>query len=102
MANSKSRYKYLISGDKINSMPKINIKRRTTDKYFIYNSNKSRLDRMAAEVYGDDTLYWIILIANPQYFLEFDIPNNTAIRIPYPLQDVLQEFQENVIANQLS
>ena len=101
MANSNSRYKYLINGNKIGNMPRISIKNRDTDKYFLYNSNKTRLDRMAADVYGDDSLYGIILEANPEYYIEFDIPNNTPIRIPYPLQEVLQEFQEKIINNQL-
>ena len=34
------------------------------------------------------------LQANPEYTMEFDIPDNTIIRIPYPLKETLDEFME--------
>lgn len=90
-------YKYLIQGDKIINMPPIKIDERLTDKYVSYNSQTNRLDTIAGEVYGDETLWRLILWANEQYFMEFDIPDNTIIRVPYPLQDVLNEYGTKII-----
>jgi len=55
----------------------IRIKKRETDKFVVYNFDKTRLDRIAGDIYGDDTFWWLILLANPDYSMEFDIPRNT-------------------------
>ena len=34
--------------------------------------------------------------ANPEYFIEFDIPDDTQIRIPFPLNDVQFEIIEKL------
>lgn len=97
-----SRYSPLAFNGNMRSFPKILITKRSTDIYVTYNSNKTRLDRIAAEVYGDDTLYWIILLANPNYYMEFDIPNGAVIRIPNPVSEVISEFNSKVLANKNS
>ena len=81
------------------NMPSVKISKRNTDKFVIYDSNKMRLDRISFSVYGDDTYNWLILQANPSYFMEFDIPTGTSIRVPFPLQDVVTEFQQKLLAN---
>jgi hypothetical protein len=95
------RYKYLRSKNNSGSkpMPPIKIDRRTTDVYRIYNLDRTRLDRISAEIYGDDTYGWLILLANPEYSVEFDIPKSTVLRIPFPLREVITEFEGKLIAN---
>lgn len=97
-----SRYNKLISNGKIKSSPKVTISNRITDIYLTYNPKITRLDRIAADIYKDDTLYWLILIANPQYYMEFDIPINSIIRVPFPLNDVLSEFYSKQKKNQIT
>lgn len=93
------RYRQLITQQRtMQTMPGIVISNRETDKYVIYNSDKMRLDTIAAEVYGDDMYNWLILLSNPEYPLEFDIPNNTIIRVPFPLNDVIAEYEQKVVA----
>lgn len=86
----------------LKEMPSITISRRNTDKFIIYDKNKERLDYVAGQIYNDETLSRIIMWANPEYFIEFDIPSGTVIRIPYPLNDVLSEITQKLIdyANQ--
>ena len=37
------------------------------------------------------------MLANPQYgSMEFDIPEGSILRIPFPLMDSLQDYQEKV------
>lgn len=90
-------YKYLIQGDRMSSMPPIKISDRLTDKYVIYNSQTNRLDTIAGDIYADETFWRLILWANEQYFMEFDIPDNTVIRVPFPLQDVINEYSSKII-----
>ncbi len=92
-----SRYSYLTFDGKIMSMPKIIISNRSTDKFITYDSNRTRLDRIAGEIYGDDTAGYLILLANPEYFMEFDIPRNTVIRVPFPLKEVEADFIAKVL-----
>lgn len=81
----------------LDSMPPIDVDFRTTDKKVIYNKNLTRLDRLAGDIYEDETLWKIILWANPDYECEYDIPDDTIIRIPWPKNDVLSEISSKII-----
>ena len=81
-------YSILKKNKELFSMPGMKIEERNTDRFVEYNRDKIRVDRIAYENYGDATLGVLIMLANPDYFLEFDIPNNTIIRVPYPLEEV--------------
>ena len=52
-----------------------------------------RLDNVANKYYGDSTLAWVIMCANPDWDNEFQIPIGTSIRIPYPLSRVYQSWR---------
>ena len=90
-------YSLLRDNDSLINMPPIKIDKRITDKSVTYNSQKNRLDTIAGNIYSDETLWRIILWANEQYFMEFDIPDNKVIRVPWPLQDVLNEVQIKIV-----
>lgn len=81
----------------LDSMPPIDIDYRTTDKKVIYNKNLTRLDRIAGDVYEDETTWKVILWANPDYDCEYDIPDDTIIRVPWPKRDVLDEVFKKII-----
>lgn len=89
-------YSLLRDNDTLKNMPPITIDKRDTDKTVTYNSQKNRLDTIAGNVYNDETLWKLILWANEQYFLEYDIPDNSVIRVPWPLQDVINEVQVKI------
>jgi len=74
-----SRYSQLAFNGEMKSFPKILISKRTTDIYVTYNSK-----------------------ANPNYYMEFDIPNGAVIRVPNPLSEVITEFNNKVLANRNS
>lgn len=96
-------YKFLIipGSNELDDMPPIEISKRGTDKNIVYNKNLTRLDRIAGDIYEDETLGRIILWANPEYFYEYDIPDGTVIRVPFPKNAVLQEVTQkiNVLKN---
>jgi len=95
-----NRYKLLVTPNRtMQTVPGVVISKRTTDKYVIYNYDKMRFDTIAAEIYGNDLYNWVISLGNPEYPLEFDIPNNTVIRVPFPINDVLVEYESKVANN---
>lgn len=81
----------------LENMPPIEVNKRQTDKFVLYNKNLTRLDRIAGDIYEDETLWKVILWANPEYECEFDIPDNTIIRIPWPKIDVLDEIRVKIV-----
>lgn len=90
-------YNLLKFNDTLKDMPPVNVDKRTTDKSIAYNKQRNRLDTIAGNVYGDETLWRVILWANPEYFIEYDIPDNKVIRVPYPIQDVLTEISTKIV-----
>jgi hypothetical protein len=91
-------YNLLKSSDTLKDMPVVSIDKRSTDKSVLYNKQRNRLDTIAGNIYQDETLWRLILWANEEYFMEFDIPDNTVIRVPYPLQDVMSEVTGKIVA----
>ena len=89
-------YQYLKDGDKQRNMPAITIQARDTDKKVVYDKKKNRLDRIAGDFYRDEAYWRVILWANPDYSLEFDIPDRTVIRIPFPIEEVEQEIVQQI------
>ena len=87
-------YKFLLKdgSNVLDNMPPIAIKERTSDVRITYDRNLTRLDRIAGDVYEDETLSKIIMWANPEYDYEFDIPSGMVIRVPFPIEDVIQDI----------
>jgi hypothetical protein len=78
------------------NMPPISIDNRDTDKKVIYNKNFTRIDRISGDIYEDETLGRLIMWANPEYDYEYDIPDGAVIRVPFPLNAVLQEINTKI------
>jgi hypothetical protein len=77
-------------------IPFIKLNKKPTDIKIVFNGNR-RMDRISNEYYGTPYYGWLILLANPQYGgLEFDIPEDSILRIPFPLMDTLREYQQKV------
>ena len=94
-------YSYLIKNGDMSNMPPIQISSRPTDRYILYNKDKTRLDVIAADSYSEDEYSKILLWANPQYYCEFDIPNNTLIRVPFPIDSVIKEIVGQIAQSQI-
>lgn len=92
-------YDLLRDENGIKNMPNVTISRRITDKTIVFNPKLMRLDRIAGDVYGDETLYKLLMWANPEIVYEFDIPRGSIIRIPFPLNDVIQEVVAKIQLN---
>ena len=82
-------------------MPFVKLPVNPTDKYEVWNTEFSRLDKLSQKYYGNPFFDFLILLANPQFVSEFDIPDNAHIRIPFPLTVARQDY-ENLMENKIN
>jgi len=91
------RYQFFVTDGSFRIVPGINIPIKGTDKYIQYKLGKDRLDKLSQEYYGSPTFGWLIMLANPTAgSIEFEIPDNFFIRIPFPLITSLQDYKNGV------
>ena len=92
-----NRYnEFLINGEHT-VVPFVQISQKPTDQTFIYKVGKSRLDKISQQYYGTPFFGWLILQGNPEYGgLEWNIPNNAILTIPYPLISSLQDYKNGL------
>lgn len=94
---SMNRYDDFIKDGKWDIIPFIPIIKQNTDYYIMYDSSKKRLDNISYEFYQDPNYGWLILQANPEYSsLEFNISNGVVLRIPYPLENALNKYRDDI------
>ena len=91
------RYQYFIDDGSFKIIPGIEIPIKSTDKYFQYKKGKDRLDKASQEYYGTPYFGWLIMLANPLAgSVEFEIPDNFLIRVPFPLVPTLQDYKRGI------
>lgn len=92
-----NRYrKFTFNGEVIPILPFIVLPIKTSDKSKIWNIN-DRLDKISYEYYGHPYGGWLIMLVNSEYGSdEFDIPENSLIRIPFPYRESLQQYIEQI------
>jgi len=90
------RYDRFRINNQVKAVPFIKIPNLGSDILIQYKS-RTRLDIVSQTYYGTPYYGWLIMQANPQYGgLEFDIPEGSTIRIPFPLNNALQIYQQSV------
>lgn len=97
MKQDYDRYQYLKSNNEYKMMPFIKLPKNNTDKYIEWNSNFDRLDKISNKYYGNPFFDFLILYANPKYSSEWDIPDGSIIRIPYPLDKAKSDYESKLI-----
>jgi hypothetical protein len=91
------RYENFITDGSFRIVPGIEIPIKGSDKYVQYKKGKDRLDKYSQEYYNSPLYGWLILQANPLLgSIEFEIPDNSYIRIPFPLVTSLQDYKKNI------
>jgi hypothetical protein len=91
------RYESFIKDGTYKIVPGIEIPIKGSDRYIQYRKSKHRLDILSQENYGSPLFGWLILLANPLLgSIEFQIPDNSYMRIPFPLIASLQDYKNNV------
>jgi len=99
--NYYSRYELNTSNGSGTTLPFITLTPKTTDKQVVWVEGVSRMDVLSNTYYGQGIYGIVIMMANPEWAMEYDIPNNTIITIPFPLEDTLKDYfnQLSNIAN---
>jgi hypothetical protein len=91
------RYQFFIDEGNFKIVPGIELPIKGTDKYLNYKKGKTRLDKVSQDYYGTPVFGWLILQANPQASsIEFEIPDNYILRVPFPLTSSLQDYKRGV------
>jgi len=92
-----NRYDDFFIDGQFRIVPGIEIPIRRSDKYITYKKGRTRLDKISDEIYGTPVFGWLILQANPLAgSIEFQIPDNFIIRVPFPLNNALQEYKSAI------
>lgn len=92
-----NRYTFFENNGTHKIVPGLTIPNKPTDKYYTFKKNIDRLDRISQDFYNSPMFGWLILLSNPSIgSLEFNIPNNFILRIPYPLINSLQDYKKNI------
>lgn len=95
MGKYYDRYRFFSKDKGIGRIPFISIDEGVSDIYITYEKKKMRMDMLSYKYYGDSNYGWLILQANANLgYYEYLIPNNSIIRIPYPLEDALIRYEK--------
>lgn len=97
MDNTFDRYASFIVNGKMGVVPYVDIRKNKSDKYVKYKKRINRLDKLSYEYYGNPDYAWLIIQSNPEYgSIENFIPDGAVLRIPYPLQETLDNYLEDI------
>ena len=76
------------------NVPYVKLPSKSTDKTITYKVGKTRLDKVSQTYYGTPFFGWLILQANGIYGgSELEIPDNSILIIPLPLQPSLLDYK---------
>ena len=93
MSNYVNRYSKFIVNNQSISVPFVKLPEKGTDIFVTYKIGKSRLDKISDDKYGVPYFGYLIMLANPQYGgLEWNIPDNALLRVPFPLDQSLKDY----------
>jgi hypothetical protein len=92
-----NRYSILVNTNgSSETMPFIKLPENSTDKYE-YWGQFSRMDKLSQKYYGNPFYDFLILYGNPQYLSEFDIEDGALIRIPFPHNKVISDYETIIL-----
>ena len=90
---SYDRYSRFRVNGKITKVPSVSLTEKSTDYFEVYKRGISRLDNISYKYYDDPSYDWLIMMANPEYgSMEFSIPDNALLRIPFPLGLSIEDY----------
>lgn len=97
MAKYFDRYELFRINGSLTMVPGIIIPPSSTDKQIVYKKGDTRLDKLSQTYYNNPYHGFLIMLANPQYGgLEFDIKDRDVIRIPYPFDNAIERYINEV------
>jgi len=98
MPSYYDRYNNFRVNGEIKPIPGIVIPEEASDKNAVYKQGVTRLDKLSNRYYNNPYSGWLILLANPEYGgLEFNIPDMTSLRIPFPFDSAIARYKTQVL-----
>ena len=96
------RYSKFRDNGEIKPLPGITIPEASSDKQVIYKQGQSRLDILSNMYYNNPYSGWLIMLANPEFGgLEFNIPDMTSLRVPFPFDNAIARYITEVTNHKL-
>jgi hypothetical protein len=93
MSNYYDGYNGFRINSEVKPIPGIQIPASSSDKIVVYKKGKTRLDIVSNDYYNNPYSGWLIMQANPQFGgLEFNIPDNSLIRVPFPFTEAINRY----------
>ena len=93
MADYYDRYGSFRTNGGMKPVPGINIPKSGSDKNMVYKQGLTRLDKLSQMYYNNPYSGWLIMLANPEFGgLEFNIPDMTIIRVPFPFDSAVSRY----------
>ena len=77
----------------IKIVPLIKLPTNSTDKFISWNVMSSRYDKLSDKYYGNPFYDILISCANTEFVSEYDIPDGTIIRIPFPFSKAKNDYE---------
>ncbi len=100
MSKYYDRYQKYRTNSEMKPIPGITIPISSSDKYIVYKQGNSRLDKISNTYYLNPYSGWLIMLSNPEFGgLEFNIPDSTTIRVPFPFDDAINRYIKEVSNN---
>lgn len=97
MSSYYDRYKDFRVNGEIKPLPGIILEPISSDKQHLYKLGLTRLDKLSQNYYNNPYHGFLIMLANPQFGgMEFNIPDNELIRIPFPFNTAIERYNEAV------
>lgn len=97
MKQTFDRYAQFRKNGIIEMVPFGAIPEKKTDIKVIFRKGEMRLDQLSYQYYSNPDYGWLIMQANPQYgSLEFNIPDGVELRIPFPLEVSINDYQKSI------
>jgi len=94
MSSYYNRYNQFTNNGNGVTVPYVHLPEKETDLFVVYKVGRSRMDKVSQDKYGTPYFGWLILLANPEYGgLEWNIPDNASIRVPYPLDQSMSDYK---------
>lgn len=87
------RYEDFRFNDTIKPIPGLFLTQTSGDKTVLFKLGETRLDKLSNTYYNSPYYGWLIMSANPQFGgLEFLIPDQSIIVIPFPFEDAISRY----------
>lgn len=93
MARYYDRYNDFRVNNSMKPIPGLKIPQISSDKTVIFSLGETRLDKLSNMYYNSPYYGWLIMSANQQYGgLEFNIPDQASIIIPFPFENAIGRY----------